>query len=59
MKELEGYFGATYIDSFQPSIMTETPTTLNNPEMPTIPDSGTEHPKTYAELTSLEKKKIN
>ena len=55
MKELERQLGATYSDSYQPAIMTETAATLPNPEMPTITDLGIERPKTYGEITYLEK----
>ena len=41
MKELERYFGSTYIDSFQPAIMTETTVNFPDPEMPTITNLGT------------------
>ena len=37
--------------------MTETTSTFPDPEMPTITDLGTEHSKTDAEMTSLEKTK--
>ena len=54
MKELEQYLGATYIDICQPAIITETPYTFPNPEMPTIiPDTGVERPKADAEMIYL------
>ena len=39
--------------------MTETAATFADPEMPTITDLGTERPKTYGELTYLEKNNID
>ena len=59
MRELERYLGATYSDSCQPAIMTETAATFPDPEMPTITDLGTERPKTDGEMTYLEKKNID
>ena len=60
MKELERYLGETYIDSCKPSIMTETPATLPNPEIPTIiPDTGVERLKTDVEMTYLENNSID
>ena len=59
MKELERYLGALYSDSCHPVIMTETAATLPDPNMPTITDLGTEHPKTDGEMTYLEKKNID
>ena len=59
MKELEQYLGATYSDSCQISIMTETAATFPNPDMPTITDLGTELPKTDAEMTYLNKNNID
>ena len=59
MKELERYLGATYSDSCQPAIMTETATIFPDPEMPTITDLGTERPKTHGEMTYLEKNNID
>ena len=56
MKELEWYLGATYSDSCQPAIMTETEVTFHDPDIPTITDLVTERPKTDAEMTYLEKK---
>ena len=51
MKELERYLGTTYSDICQPAIMTETPATFPDPDMPTITDLGIENPKTYGEMT--------
>ena len=45
MKELDRYIVATYSDSYQPDIMTETAANLPNPEMPTITNLGIERPK--------------
>ena len=60
MKELERNLGATYSNSCQPSIMTETPYTFPNPEMPTIiPDMGVENTKTDVEMTYLKNKSID
>ena len=39
--------------------MTETTATFPDPEMPIITDLGTERPKTYGEMTYLEKKNID
>ena len=52
----EWYFGATYSDSCQTDITTETTATFPDPEMPTITDLGTDWPKTDAEMIYLEKK---
>ena len=55
IKELEQYMGANYINSSQPEIMTETPSTfpdtniLNN-----ITDTGAERLKNDVEMTYLE-----
>ena len=46
MKELEQYLGATYSDSRQPSIMTETASNFLVLEMHTITDLGIDRPKT-------------
>ena len=59
MKEVDQCLGATYSDSFQLSIMTETVTTLPEQEMPTITDLGTKRPTIDGEMTYLEKKNIN
>ena len=59
MKELERYIGTTYSDSCQPAIMTETAANFPDPEIPTITELGTERPKTYGEMTYLEKKNID
>ena len=56
MNALERYLGATYSDSCQPSIMTETVATFPNPDMPTINDLGSECPKTDGEMTYLKKR---
>ena len=54
MKDLERYLGATYIDSCQPSIMTETPATFHDPEMPTTnPDTGAKLTKKDMDMTYL------
>ena len=58
MKELEQYLGATYSGSCQTDIMTETLATFPDLEIPNIPDSGIERPRTDAEITYLEKKDI-
>ena len=55
MKELEQYLREIYSDRFQTAIMNETVETFHDPEMPIITDLGTEHPKTYGEMTYLEK----
>ena len=55
MKELERYLGSTYINSFQPDIMTETPATFPSLYMPTIPDLVIWRPKIDAEMTYLNK----
>ena len=39
--------------------MTETADTLTDPEMPTITHLVTKIPKTYSEMTYLDKKNIN
>ena len=59
MTELERYLGTNYSDSYQPAIMTETAAKFPNPEMHTITDLGIERPKTYGEMTYLDKKNIN
>ena len=59
MKELEWYLGATYSDSCQPAIMTETAATFPDPEIPTITDLVTERPKIDGEMTYLKRKNIN
>ena len=60
IKELEQYLGATYRESCQIVITTETPTTLPDLEMPTIvTDTGAERTKTDAEITYLENKNID
>ena len=54
MKEMEQYLGATYRNICQPLIMTETPETLPNLEIPTIiPDMGVEHSKTDIETSNI------
>ena len=55
MKGLDQYLGTTYSDSFQPAIMTETAANFPDPEIPTITELGTEHPKIDGEMTYLEK----
>ena len=60
MKDVERYLGETFSDSCQPATMTETPSTLLNPEMPTIiPNTGVERPKIDVEMTYLKKKSID
>ena len=60
MKELERYLRATYNNRWHPAIITETPETPPNPDMPTIiPDTVVERPKTYTEMTYLKKKNID
>ena len=60
MKELEIYLVETYINIWQPDIMTETPATSPNPDMPkTIPSVGSERPKIDREMSYLKKKYIN
>ena len=59
MKKLEQYLGATYSDIFHPSIMNETVATFPIPEMPTIKDLVTGHPKTDAYMTYLDKNNTN
>ena len=54
MKEMEQSLGATYRNICQPLIMTETPETLPNLEIPTIiPDMGVEHSKTDIETSNI------
>ena len=56
MIELERYLGGTYSGSYQPAIMNETSDTFPDLYMPTIiPGTGIECPKTYMEMTYLEK----
>ena len=56
MKELEQYLGETYINSCQPAIITKTPASFPNPEIPTvIPDMGAKRPKMDVEMTYFEK----
>ena len=52
------YLRATYIESFQPSIMNETVATFPEPEMTTITYLGTKRQKIDGEITYLEKKNI-
>ena len=60
MKYLERYIGATYINSCQQAIITETLENFPDPDIPTtIPDSGIERPKIDSEMTYTEKKKID
>ena len=59
MKELERYLGTTYSDSFQPAIMTETAANFPDQDMPTIPELGTDRPKTDGDMTHLKKKNID
>ena len=60
MKELERYLVMVYSDIFQPDIMTETPETFPNPDIPTImTDTITEPPKIDVEMTYLENKNID
>ena len=58
MKELEQYIGATYSDSCQSDIITETAATLTYPEIPNITDLCTKLPKKYAKMTYLNKNNI-
>ena len=52
MKELNRYLGATYINSFQPAIMTKTLATFFDPEMQKItPDTGVERTNMDEEMT--------
>ena len=45
MKDLESYLGSTYSNICQPSIMTKTPETSPEPDMPTItPDTKSSDP---------------
>ena len=59
IKELDWYIGATYSDSYQPNIMTETAANFPNPEMPNMTDLGIERPKTDGDMTYLEKHNID
>ena len=60
MKKMEQYFGVTCSYICQTDIMTETTATFPDPDITkTIPDSGTERPKTDAYMTYLENKNIN
>ena len=59
MNKLERYLWAIYSDIHQPNIMTETPNTFPNPDMPTITGSGIHIPKTDVDMTYLEKKNTN
>ena len=59
MKELYRYIGATYSDSYQPDIMTETASNFPDPEMHNITDLGIERPKTDGDMTYLEKHNID
>ena len=56
MKEIERYLGATYSDSCQPAIMTETLYTFPDPDIPTITDSDIELSKKNVEMNYLDKK---
>ena len=57
---MERYLGATYSNSYQPAIMTETPETFPDTYMPIIiPDMGVERPKTDAEITYPKNKNTN
>ena len=60
MKEMERYIVATYRNSCQPDIMTKTPKTFPNLEMPKIIlDTGFDFPKNDTEMTYLKKKNID
>ena len=59
MKKLERYLGEKYSDSCQQAIITETPSTFPEPDIPTIPDLVIEHPKTDAEINYIERKNID
>ena len=60
MKKLERYLGSTYSNICQPSIMTETPSTFPNPDMPTIiPDTGVECPKIDVKMAYLKTNSID
>ena len=60
IKELERYLGVTHSNKCQPSIITKTPATFTEPEMPTIiPDTGAKRPKTNKEMTYLENNNID
>ena len=59
-KELEKYLGATYINSYQTAIMTETLSTLPNQEIPAIiPDTGVDRPRTDKKMKPPKKKNID
>ena len=60
MEEMKRYLRATYSDSCQLDIMTETSATFSNPEMPTIiPYTGTKRSRTYLEINYFKKKIID
>ena len=60
MKDLERYLGVAYINSFQISIIAETPETFHDPEMTIIiPDTGVERAKTNVEVTYLNNNNID
>ena len=60
MKKLEWYLGAIYSNIYQPAIMTKTPTTFPDPDMPIIiPDMGVNRPITDADMTYLKNKNID
>ena len=59
MKDMERYRWATYSDIYQLYIITKTPETLLDPEMPTIiPEMVAACPKTDRKIIYLEKKNI-
>ena len=60
LKQLERCIGETCSDSFQPSIMTETPATFPDPDISLfILYMGVEHPKTDANMIYLKNKNID
>ena len=57
---MEHCIGETYSDICHPDIMTKTPSTFPDPEMPKIiPDTVVERPKTNADMTDLENNNID
>ena len=59
MNDTEQYIGVTYSNSCQPYIMTNTPETFFDPDMPKIiPDTGVNRPNRDTDMTYLKNKNI-
>ena len=57
---MDQYIGVPYSNIYQTDIMTKTPLTLLEPEIPiTIPGMGTKHPNIGEDMTYQKKKNIH